>query len=105
MCHKRIRDSKGRLASGFACAAGYITKKIPDLDCGVIVALLDSLPTGSKRPEEFMAHAFEVALEICLGYVAFSLLCTAVFFALVSRKDRALEAERALGEQGAHLAT
>jgi hypothetical protein len=52
-----------------------------------------------------MAHALEVALEICLGYVAFSLLCTGVFFALVSRKDRALEAERALGEQGAHLAT
>jgi hypothetical protein len=39
-----------------------------------------------------MPHALEVALEICLGYGALSLLCTGAFFALVYRRDRALEA-------------
>jgi hypothetical protein len=39
-------------------------------------------------------HALEVALEICLGYVACSLLCTGVLFALVSMRGRALAAKR-----------
>jgi len=41
-----------------------------------------------------MPHALEVALEICFGYVAFSLLCTGALFALVYGTERADEAER-----------
>jgi hypothetical protein len=41
-----------------------------------------------------MLHTVEVALEICLGYVAISFLCSGLWFALVFRRERALEAER-----------
>jgi hypothetical protein len=41
-----------------------------------------------------MPHALVIALEICLGYVALSLLCTGALFGLIYRRERALEAER-----------
>ncbi len=79
---------------------GAVTKTILAVDCDVIALLLDSpliaIVAARERKGSHMPHALAVAVEICLGYVAFSFFCTGIWGALVFRRDRVLEAERPL---------